>query len=62
MCTAVSEDLSGSCESVKSERGECWVCKDSEDSTDYFYPCRCRLHKKCIRQWVATVSSSSSTC
>ena len=26
-----------------------------EDSEDLFYPCNCKLHKKCIKEWVAKV-------
>jgi len=52
--------LGGSCESTRSKEGECWVCKDSEDSSDYFYPCKCRLHRKCIKQWVATRASNTN--
>ena len=27
-----------------------------EDPGDLFYPCNCKLHKKCIKEWVAKVS------
>ena len=42
-----------------SEEGCCWVCQGViEDPGDLFYPCNCKLHKKCIKQWVAKVSTS----
>ena len=40
-----------------SEEGCCWVCQGViEDPGDLFYPCNCKLHKKCIKEWVAKVS------
>ena len=39
-----------------SEEGCCWVCQGViEDNSDLFYPCNCKLHKKCIKEWVAKV-------
>lgn len=46
-----------------SEEGCCWVCQGViEDPGDLFYPCNCKLHKKCIKQWVAKVSVESPSC
>ena len=40
-----------------SEEGCCWVCQGViEDNGDLFYPCNCKLHRKCIKEWVAKVS------
>ena len=41
--------------SVAGEDGCCWVCLGNDDPSDLFYPCNCRLHRKCIKQWVAKV-------
>ena len=39
-----------------SEEGCCWVCQGViEDPGDLFYPCNCKLHKKCIKQWIEKV-------
>ena len=58
-CTGSSE---GSIEeqSVEAEEEEeedscCWVCLEKENVQDLFYPCNCKLHRKCIRQWIAKV-------
>ena len=33
------------------------MCKGViEDPADLFYPCNCKLHKTCIKEWVAKVS------
>lgn len=39
-------------EGSSSEPGHCWVCHDDGDPADLYYPCKCLLHRKCIKQWV----------
>lgn len=41
-------------EPLVSEEGCCWVCQDEGDPSDIFYPCKCRLHQKCLKEWVTT--------
>ena len=56
MIGLLDTDESGSLED-SSEEGCCWVCQGViEDNEDLFYPCNCKLHRKCIKQWVAKVS------
>jgi len=33
----------------------CWVCLEKDNVQDLFYPCNCKLHRKCIKQWIAKV-------
>ncbi len=38
------------------EDGCCWVCQSVTDNhEEFFYPCHCKLHRSCIKQWVAKV-------
>ena len=39
--------------------GCCWVCQDEGNARDVIQPCRCRLHRQCIQNWVVHVSPDS---
>ena len=45
-------------EKEKEEEEEviCWVCQDEGNTQDLIQPCKCRFHRKCIQEWVMTVS------
>ena len=55
VCFAGSSEGSIEASSMLQEDGCCWVCLEEENATDLFYPCNCKLHRKCIKQWIAKV-------
>ena len=51
----VGDDDTAQINGLLGEDGCCWVCLEAENPEDLFYPCNCKLHRKCIKQWVAQV-------
>ena len=43
-------------EEEEEEEVVCWVCQDEGNTQDLIQPCKCRFHRKCIQEWVMTVS------